>query len=162
MENEDGAGNPTGGTQTPNSSGVGVSTRRTTYVVVREISQSTAVFCFVFFAPIISVQFFLRMCHLLKKRPHHPICLPQLLHLNPLDPPSPAPKVGSHVTDPVHRNVHGGSDKPLPSRQQQLQQLRWQQRHHCLIRVLLWMRKDLRAHIVLNMVTETAVWEVIS
>lgn len=48
MENEDGAGNPTGGTHTPNSSGVGVSTRRTTYVVVREISQSTAVFCFFF------------------------------------------------------------------------------------------------------------------
>lgn len=38
MENEDGAGNPTGGTHTPNSSGVGVSTRRTTYVVVKEIN----------------------------------------------------------------------------------------------------------------------------
>lgn len=48
MENEDGAGNPTGGTHIPNSSGVGVSTRRTTYVVVREISQSTAVFMFFF------------------------------------------------------------------------------------------------------------------
>lgn len=38
LENEEAAGNPAGGTPTP-SSGVGVSTRRTTYVVVRKIQS---------------------------------------------------------------------------------------------------------------------------
>lgn len=39
LENEESAaGNPAGGTPTP-SSGVGVSTRRTTYVVVRKIQS---------------------------------------------------------------------------------------------------------------------------
>ena len=36
VETEDGAGNPTGNTPIPHSTGVGVSTRRTTYVMVSE------------------------------------------------------------------------------------------------------------------------------
>lgn len=39
VEAEDGAGNPTGNTPTPHNTGVGVSTRRTTYVMVREGAQ---------------------------------------------------------------------------------------------------------------------------
>lgn len=36
VETEDGAGNPAGNTPTPHNTGVGVSTRRTTYVMVSE------------------------------------------------------------------------------------------------------------------------------
>ena len=36
VESEDGAGNPAGNTPVPQSTGVGVSTRRTTYVMVSE------------------------------------------------------------------------------------------------------------------------------
>lgn len=36
VETENGAGNPTGNTPIPQNSGVGVSTRRTTYVVVSQ------------------------------------------------------------------------------------------------------------------------------
>lgn len=36
VETEEGAGNPAGNTPAPHNTGVGVSTRRTTYVVVSE------------------------------------------------------------------------------------------------------------------------------
>lgn len=40
VEAEDGAGNPTGSTPLPHNTGVGVSTRRTTYVMVSERKQA--------------------------------------------------------------------------------------------------------------------------
>lgn len=40
MENEDGAGNPGGNAPLPHNTGVGVSTRRTTYVVVSKTNES--------------------------------------------------------------------------------------------------------------------------
>lgn len=42
VESEDGAGNPAGNTPVPHSTGVGVSTRRTTYVMVSERSQAVS------------------------------------------------------------------------------------------------------------------------
>lgn len=101
--------------------------------------------------------FFYRKRHLLKKRPHYPTCLPQLLPLNLHDLPSLVLKVGSLATGQAHPNVPGGSVKPSPSRQQQLLPQQWQQCRHQLIRVLLWMRRDLRARMVLNMATERVV-----
>lgn len=40
MENEDGAGNLSGNTPVPHNTGVGVSTRRTTYVMVSKRNES--------------------------------------------------------------------------------------------------------------------------
>lgn len=42
MESEDGAGNPAGNTPTPPNAGVGVSTRRTSYVMVSEQNPVSA------------------------------------------------------------------------------------------------------------------------
>lgn len=100
---------------------------------------------------------------LLKKRPYYPTSLLQLLPRNLLDLPSLGPKVGYLATGQVHPSVPGGSAKPSPSKQQQLLRLQqWQRHHHQLIRVLLWMKRDLRAHMVLNMAMERVVQGVIS
>lgn len=168
VETEDGAGNPAGNTPIPHNTGVGVSTRRTTYVMVSDrklvVSSVSVHLLFLLFWWCIYLihsvhTFFHRRHHLLKIRPHYPTCLPQLLHLNLHDPPSLGPKVESLATGPAHPSVPGGSVRPLPSKRQQLRLLQQsQQHHHHPSRVLLWTRRDLRAPMVLNWATGRVVW----
>lgn len=47
VETEEGAGNPTGNTPVPHNTGVGVSTRRTTYVMVSDRKSWVWVFLFI-------------------------------------------------------------------------------------------------------------------
>lgn len=164
VETEDGAGNPTGNTSIPHNTGVGVSTRRTTYVMVSEgktitlISMGQHCSLVLHLLNLTYSPFSHRKRHVLKRRRRHPTCLPQLLHLNLRDLLNLDPKVGSLATGRAHHSGPGGSVKPLPNRQQQLLRLpRWRQHHHQLSRGLLWMRRELRASMGPNTATEIAV-----
>lgn len=123
VENEDGAGNA----PIPHNSGIGVSTRRTSYVLVSKRNHfvsSTALNLLFLFVCFVSLYLIYTLSHrmqrLLKKRTCYPTCLPQLLLLNLHDLPSLGLKAGSLATDQAHPSVPGGSAKLLLSRLQLL------------------------------------------
>lgn len=160
MEKEDGAGNP----PAPHTSGAGVSTRRTTSVMVSRPNQG-------------GVRFQLRSLelkrHLLcplsermprvaRKSPRYRVLPLQLPLLNQHDPTNLVPKVASLVTGPAHPSEPDGSGRPSPSRRRQPPPQPWQPRRRRPNRVAVWMRRVPRVGTALNMSTEKAVWALMS